>query len=87
MGSASLTRLPGSANIDGDRSITASPVKAQSNGATLPGGRAPPEMFAKIKCRVSHDREPGICAAQLAVAAGFEPAEGVNPHTLSRRAP
>ena len=32
-------------------------------------------------------REPGVCAGQGAVAVGFEPTEGLHPHTLSRRAP
>src|SRR3954451_12478584 len=37
--------------------------------------------------RALPDREARRFACSVAVAVGFEPTEGVNPHTLSRRAP
>ena len=47
-----------------------------------------PSASPVIESALSQRARPlRLLGGALAVAAGFEPAEGVNPHTLSRRAP
>jgi hypothetical protein len=59
--------------------LTAKTTDLYASLAESRGGRHETDRPAEGPARSS--------TLRTAVAAGFEPAEGVNPHTLSRRAP
>src|SRR5712691_2751602 len=74
--------------------VSASQVTSPANASTSRKNEESPLRFEhsvslSTSTRIVAGQVPGHCRLQLTVAVevGFEPTEGLPPHTLSRRAP